>query len=69
MKRSMADASVTICNEVFPLFGQGVLERDKCTKPLKQFAEKIMPQSQGEGCSGDTAMSTREVLVIVSMPN
>jgi hypothetical protein len=69
MKRSIADAPVTICNEVHLLFGQGVLERNKYMKPLEQFAEKVMPRCQGWGCRGDTAMSTREVLVIVSLPN
>ena len=33
-------------NEVFFLFGQGVLERDKCLKTLELFAEKVMPRFQ-----------------------
>ncbi|GIX49308.1 MAG: alkane 1-monooxygenase [Candidatus Tectimicrobiota bacterium] len=31
-------------NEAFFLFGQGVLERDKCLKTLELFAEKVMPR-------------------------
>ncbi len=34
------------CNEVFFLFGQGLLERDKCLKTLELFAEKVMPRFQ-----------------------
>jgi alkanesulfonate monooxygenase SsuD/methylene tetrahydromethanopterin reductase-like flavin-dependent oxidoreductase (luciferase family) len=33
-------------NEVFCLFGQGVLERDKCLKTLELFAEKVIPRFQ-----------------------
>jgi hypothetical protein len=33
-------------NEVFLLFGQGLLERDKCLKTLELFAEKVMPRFQ-----------------------
>ena len=33
-------------NEVFCLFGQGLLERDKCLKTLELFAEKVMPRFQ-----------------------
>lgn len=31
-------------NEAFFLFGQGVLDRDKCLKTLELFAEKVMPR-------------------------
>jgi hypothetical protein len=34
-------------NEVFFLFGQGLLERDKCLKTLELFADKVMPRFQG----------------------
>lgn len=34
-------------NEAFFLFGQGVLERDKCLKTLELFATKVMPRFQG----------------------
>ena len=30
--------------EVFLLFGQGILERDRCKKTLELFAEKVMPR-------------------------
>ena len=33
-------------NELFFLFGQGLLERDKCLKTLELFAEKVMPRFQ-----------------------
>jgi hypothetical protein len=33
-------------NEVFLLFGQGLLERDKCLKTLELCAEKVMPRFQ-----------------------
>ena len=33
-------------NEIFLLFGQGVLERDKCLKTLELCAEKVMPRFQ-----------------------
>ena len=31
-------------NEAYFLFGQGVLERDKCMRTLELFAEKVMPR-------------------------
>ena len=31
-------------NEVFLLFGQGILEPDRCLKTLELFAEKVMPR-------------------------
>jgi alkanesulfonate monooxygenase SsuD/methylene tetrahydromethanopterin reductase-like flavin-dependent oxidoreductase (luciferase family) len=31
-------------NEVFLLFGQGILARDRCLKTLELFAEKVMPR-------------------------
>ena len=31
---------------VFCLFGQGLLERDKCLKTLELCAEKVMPRFQ-----------------------
>jgi len=31
-------------NEAYFLFGQGVLDRDKCLKTLELFAEKVMPR-------------------------
>jgi hypothetical protein len=33
-------------NEAFLLFGQGVLERDKCRKTLELFATKVMSRFQ-----------------------
>ena len=33
-------------NEAYFLFGQGVLERDKCMRTLELFAEKVMPRFQ-----------------------
>ncbi len=33
-------------NEAFFLFGQGLLERDKCLKTLELFANKVMPRFQ-----------------------
>ena len=33
-------------NEVFFLFGQGLLEREQCLKTLELFAEKVMPRFQ-----------------------
>ena len=32
--------------EVFLLFGQGILERDRCLKTLELFAEKVIPRFQ-----------------------
>jgi len=29
---------------VFLLFGQGILERDRCLKTLELFAEKVIPR-------------------------
>jgi alkanesulfonate monooxygenase SsuD/methylene tetrahydromethanopterin reductase-like flavin-dependent oxidoreductase (luciferase family) len=31
-------------NEMFFLFGQGILERDRCLRTLELFAEKVMPR-------------------------
>ena len=31
-------------NEMFLLFGQGILERDRCVKTLELFAEKVIPR-------------------------
>ena len=31
-------------NEMFLLFGQGILERDRCLKTLELFAEKVIPR-------------------------
>jgi hypothetical protein len=31
-------------NEVFLLFGQGILARDRCLKTLELCAEKVMPR-------------------------
>jgi hypothetical protein len=30
--------------EMFLLFGQGILERDRCLKTLELFAEKVIPR-------------------------
>jgi len=32
------------CNEMFLLFGQGILERDRCLKTLELFGEKVIPR-------------------------
>ena len=34
-------------NEMFFLFGQGILDRDRCLRTLELFAEKVMPRFQG----------------------
>ena len=33
--------------EMFCLFGQGILEPDRCKKTLELFAEKVIPRFQG----------------------
>lgn len=37
-------------NETFLLFGQGILERDRCLKTLELFAEKVIPRFRREPC-------------------
>jgi alkanesulfonate monooxygenase SsuD/methylene tetrahydromethanopterin reductase-like flavin-dependent oxidoreductase (luciferase family) len=34
-------------NEMVLLFGQGILDRDRCLRTLELFAEKVMPRFQG----------------------
>jgi hypothetical protein len=34
-------------NEMFLLFGQGILDRDRCLRTLELFAEKVMPRFEG----------------------
>jgi alkanesulfonate monooxygenase SsuD/methylene tetrahydromethanopterin reductase-like flavin-dependent oxidoreductase (luciferase family) len=48
VSRMIEDAAQHVdFKEVFCLFGQGILERDKCLKTLELFAEKVMPRFRG----------------------
>lgn len=43
--RMIEDASRHVpFNEMFLLFGQGILERDRCLKTLELFAENVIPR-------------------------
>ncbi len=47
VSRKIEEATKHIAfNEAYFLFGQGVLERDKCMRTLELFAEKVMPRFQ-----------------------